>query len=93
MEAVEQANNAYWDSKKIDTSSEYLIRYKEIEKAYFDIITPKVNINDKDAAQQFLMAQRERMAVYIQARYGSYLEELLEKYGYGQQDNNRGPKR
>ena len=29
----------------------------------------------------------------IQERYGSYLAELLEQYGYGQQDNNRGPKR
>lgn len=93
MEAVEQADKAYWDSMMIDTSSEDLIRYKEIEKAYFDIITPKVNINDKDAAQQILMAQRERMVAYIQARYGSYLEELLEQYGYGQQNNNIKPRR
>ena len=93
MEAVEQANKAYWGSMMIDTSHKDYARYAELEKAYFDCITPKFNINDKDMTQQVLTAQQEKVAAYIKERYGSYLSELLEQYGYGQQDNNRGTKR
>ena len=93
MEDVEQADKAYWDRMMIDTSHKDYARYVELEKAYFDCITPKFNINDKDMTQQVLTAQQEKVAAYIKERYGSYLSELLEQYGYGQQDNNRGPKR
>ncbi len=84
VESVEQANKEYWDRMMIDNA--------ELEKAYFDCITPKFNINDKDMAQQVLTAQQEKVAAYIKERYRSYLSELLEQYGYGQQDNNRAPK-
>lgn len=93
MEAVEQANNAYWDSMMIDTSHKDYARYAELEKAYFDCITPKFNINDKNMIRQVLTAQQEKFVTYIEERYLKYLSELLEQYGYGQQDNNRGPKR
>ena len=93
MEAVEQANKAYWDRMMIDTSHKDYARYAELEKAYFDCITPKFNINDKDMIQQVLTAQQEKFVAYIKERYGNYLSEVLEQFGYGQQDNNRGPKR
>ena len=96
MEDVEQADKAYWDRMMINTAhKDYkdYARYAKLEKAYFDCITPKFNINDKDMTQQVLTAQQEKVAAYIKERYGSYLSELLEQYGYGQQDNNRGPKR
>lgn len=89
MAAVRQANNEYWDRVKFGFSSEDRVRYEQLEKAYFDMITPKIiNINDKDAEQQFLSAQTEKMAAYFQQRYGSYLEQLLVEHGYGQDDTN-----
>lgn len=93
MEAVKQANNAYWDSMMIYPSPTDVIKYNEIEKAYFDIITPKINLNDINAADQMLRERTEKMAAHIEARYGNYLEQLLEKHGYGKQDDSRGPKR
>lgn len=93
MEAVKQANNAYWDSMMIYPSPTDVIKYNEIEKAYFDIITPKINLNDINAAAQMLRERTEKMAAHIEARYGNYLEQLLEKHGYGKQDDSRGPKR
>ncbi len=88
MEAVKQANKEYWDASLNDYA-----RYAEFEKAYFDCITSKFNINDKNMTQQVLTAQQEKVAAYIKERYGIYLSELLEQYDYDQQDNNRGPKR
>ena len=70
-----------------------VIKYNEIENAYFDIITPKINLNDINATEQMLRERTEKMAVHIEARYGNYLEQLLEKHGYGKQDDSRGPKR
>lgn len=93
MEAVEQANNAYWDSMMIYPSPIDKIKYNEIEKAYFDIITPKINLNDINAEAEMLRERTEKMAAHIGTRYGNYLEQLLEKHGYGRQDNSRGPKR
>ena len=93
MESVEQANKAYWDRMMIDTSHKDYARYAELEKAYFDCITPKLNINDKDMIQQVLTAQQEKFVAYIKERYGNYLSEVLEQFGYSQQDNNRSPKR
>lgn len=93
METVELANKAYWDSMMIDTSHKDYVRYVELEKAYFDCITPKFNINDNGMAQQVLKAQQEKIATYIKERYESYLTELLEQYGYGQRDNNINKKR
>ena len=93
MEAVEQADKSYWDRMMIDTSHKDYARYAELEKAYFDCITPKFNINDKDMIQQVLTAQQEKFVAYIKERYGNYLSEVLEQFGYGQQDNNRSPKR
>ena len=93
MEAVEQADKAYWDRMMIDTSHKDYARYAELEKAYFDCITPKFNINDNDMIQQVLTAQQEKFVAYIKERYGNYLSEVLEQFGYGQQDNNRSPKR
>lgn len=92
-EALAEANRIYWDSMMIDTSHKDYARYAELEKAYFDCITPKFNINYKDMIQQVLTAQQEKFVTYIEERYLKYLSELLEQYGYGQQDNNRGPKR
>lgn len=89
MAAVRQANKEYWDRVKFGFSSEDRVRYEQLEKAYFDMITPKIiNINDKDAEQQFLTAQTEKMAAYIQERYGSYLEQFLAHHSYGQEDIN-----
>ena len=89
MDQVRQANKEYWDRVKFGSSSEDRVRFEQLEKAYFDMITPKIiNINDKDAEQQFLSAQTEKMAAYIQQRYGSYLEQLLVDHGYGQDDTN-----
>ena len=95
MEAVKQANNAYWDSMMIYPSPTDVIKYNEIENAYFDIITPNiVDIDDINiASEQFLREQTEKMMDHIEARYGKYLKQLLEELGYGSQDNNRGPKR
>lgn len=93
MEDVKQANKVYWDRMMIDTSHKDYTRYAELEKAYFDCITPKFNINDKNMIQQVLTVQQEKVATYIKERYGSYLSELLEQYGFDQQDNNRGLKR
>lgn len=62
-------------------------------KAYFDYLNSMLNINDKNMGEEMFRAQQEKTIAYIQERYGSYLAELLEQYGYGQQDNNRGPKR
>lgn len=93
MEAVESANKRYWDSMMIYPSPTDVIKYNEIEKAYFDIITPKINLNDINAAEQMLRERTEKMAAHIEARYGNYLEQLLEKHGYGKQDDSRGPKR
>ena len=61
MEDVEQADKAYWDRMMIDTSHKDYARYAELEKAYFDCITPKFNINDKDMTQQVLTAQQEKV--------------------------------
>ena len=94
MEYVERVNKAYFDSGIIDnTSHKDYAHYAELEKAYFDCITPKFDINDKDMIQQILTAQQEKFVAYIKERYGNYLSEILEQYGYGQQDNNRSPKR
>ena len=93
MEAVKQANNVYWDSMMIYPSPTDVIKYNEIEKAYFDIITPKINLNDINAEAEMLRERTEKMAAHIEARYGNYLEQLLEKHGYGKQDDSRGPKR
>lgn len=92
MEAVEAANKSYWDSMMIYPSPIYK-KYNEIENAYFDIITPNINLNDINATEQMLRERTEKIAAYIETRYGSYLEKLLEKHGYGRQDNSRGPKR
>ena len=93
MEDVEQANKAYWDRMMIDTSQKDYARYAELEKAYFDCITPKFNINDKDMIQQVLRAQQEKFVDYIKERYENYLSEILEQFDCAQQDNNRGQKR
>jgi len=62
-------------------------------KAYFDYLNSAFSINDKNMGEEMLIAQQEKISAYIQERYGSYIAELLEQYGYGQQGNNRGPKR
>ena len=85
MEAVEQANNAYWNSMKIKDYA----RYAELEKAYFDCITPK----DMNMIKQVLAEQQKKFVTFIEERYLKYLSEVMEQYGYGQQDNNRDPKR
>lgn len=83
MESVKRANKLYWDSVTNQT---------ELERAYFDSITPKFNINDKDMVEQIFKAQQERFIAYVKEKYGSYLSELLEQYGYGQ-DVNDGPRK
>ena len=93
MDAVKQADNAYWDSMMIYPSSTDMIKYNEIEKAYFDIITPKINLNDINAEAEMLRERTEKMAARIGTRYGIYLEQLLEKHGYGRQEDRRGQKK
>ena len=93
MESVRAANKRYWDSMMIYPSPTDVIKYNEIEKAYFDIITPKIDLNDVTATAQMLRERTEKMAAHIEARYGNYLKQLLEEHGYGKKDNNRGPKR
>ena len=89
-EAAMQADREYWDRQKIDLSSKNnLIIYKNIEKEYFDIITPKVPENDP----AILTEQIEATMAHIQERYEKYIAQLLNEHGYGQQGNNRGPKR
>ena len=94
----EIANKSYYDRMMANNP-----HYAELEKAFFDCITqtfdifdcitPTFDINDKDILQQILTAQQERIATYINERYGSYLSKLLEQYDYDLQDNNRSPKR
>lgn len=94
MEAVKRANKAYFDSRIIDNiSHKDYAHYAELEKAYFDCITPKFNINDKDMIQQVLTAQQEKFVAYIKERYANYLSEILERFSYDKQDHNRSPKR
>lgn len=62
-------------------------------KAYFDYLNSKLNINDKNIGEKMFRAQQEKIIAYIQERYGNYLAELFKQYGYDQQDSNRGPKR
>lgn len=83
MEAVKHANKLYWDS---------IMNQAEFERAYFDSIVPKFNINDMAMFEQILKAQQERFVAYVKEKYGSYLSELLEQYDYGQ-DVNDGPKK
>lgn len=52
-----------------------------------------LNVNDKNMSKETFRAQQEKIIGYIQERYEDYLEDLLEKYGYNQQNNNKGPKR
>lgn len=101
MEDVRQANKFYWDSimeqqhmKRIIFAALYEIKHikQNLKKAYFDSITPKFNINDKDMVEQIFKAQQERFIAYVKEKYGSYLSELLEQYGYGQ-DVNDGPRK
>ena len=94
MESVERVNKAYFDSRIIDnTSRKDYARYVELEKAYFDCITPKFNNNDKDMIQQVLTAQQEKFVAYIKERYANYLSEILERFSYDKQDYNRSPKK
>lgn len=93
IEAVKQANKVYWDNVMIDTSRKDYARYVDLEKAYFDFITPKFNINDKDMALELIKIRQEKVVNYIMERYGTYLEKLLEQYGYGQQDKIINKKR
>lgn len=94
MESVERVNKAYFDSRIIDnTSHKDYARYAELEKAYFDCITPKFNINDKDMIQQVLTVQQEKFVAYIKERYANYLSEILERFSYDKQDYNRSPKK
>ena len=66
VEYVERVNKAYFDSRIIDnTSHKNYARYAELEKAYFDCITPKFDINDKDMIQQVLTAQQGKFVAYI----------------------------
>ena len=93
LEAVEQANKAYWDGRMIDKSHKDYVRYIELERAYFDCITPSFNISDRTTAQQVYTTQQEKIVSYIKERYGNYLSEVLAQYGYCQQDSNKGAKR
>ena len=98
MKDVEIANKSYYDRMMANNP-----HYAELEKAFFDCITqtfdifdcitPTFDINDKDILQQILTTQQERIATYINERYGSYLSKLLEQYDYDLQDNNRSQKR
>lgn len=83
MESVRYANKLYWDS---------VMNQVKLEKAYFDSIAPKININDRDVLEQILKAQQERFIAYVKEKYGSYFSELLEQYGYGK-DVGEGKKK
>lgn len=97
MEAAEAADKAYWDRMIVDKPFKDYTHYTEIEKAYFDCITPKpsasVNDRGKDMILQLLATQPQRFIDYIEKRYLSYLAEVLEQYGYNQQDSNKKPKK
>jgi hypothetical protein len=89
-EAAMQADREYHERMKNDLSSQdYLIKYNNIEKEYFDIITPKIPEIDPS----ILPKQIEATIAHIQERYEKYIAQLLNEHGYGQQDINRGPKR
>lgn len=79
MEAVRRANKLYWDS---------VMNQVKLEKAYFDSIAPKININDRDVLEKILKAQQERFIAYVKEKYVSYLEQ----YGYGK-DVGEGKKK
>ena len=83
MESVRYANKLYWDS---------VMNQAKLEKAYFDSIAPKININDRNVLEQILKAQQERFIAYVKEKYGSYFSELLEQYGYGK-DVGEGKKK
>lgn len=94
MEAVEQANKIYWANMTKHSPSENLIKYPEIEKAYFDIITPKMDINDKDLIEQISRGIIiQNIAEDFLSRYSYYLDKLLDQLGYDRQGNKKGPKR
>ena len=95
MEAAEAANKAFFDRMIIDKPLEDYTHYTEIEKAYFDCITPKPNDNnmDKDIILQVLATQPQRIINYIGKRYLSYISEVLKQYGYNQQDSNKKTKK
>lgn len=48
MDAVRAANKAFFDRIKIDTSHKDHLSYNEIEKAYFDCITPDFDFSNLD---------------------------------------------
>lgn len=95
MEAAEAANKAFFNRMIIDKPLEDYTHYTEIEKAYFDCITPKPNDNnmDKDIILQALATQPQRIINYIEKRYLSYISEVLKQYGYNQQDSNKKTKK
>ena len=83
METVRRVNKLYWDS---------VMNQVKLEKAYFDSIASKIDINDRDVLEQILKAQQERFIAYVKEKYGSYFSELLEQYGYGK-DEGEGKKK
>lgn len=94
MESVEIANKAYLNSLIIDSKSHKNYSHLDkLEKAYFDCITQKFNINDKDMAQQVITTQHEKFIAYIKERYGIYLSEILEQFNYDNQNCNKSQKR
>lgn len=94
MDAVRAANKAFFDRLKIDTSQKYYFRYNDIEKVYFDCITPDLDISDLDidSIRQILTVQQQAID-YIQERYDAYISRLLEQYGLTQQNSSKDTKK
>ena len=81
MDAVRAANKAFFDRIKIDTSHKDHLSYNEIEKAYFDCITPDFDFSnlDIDSIRQNFTAQEQQALDYIQERYDAYISRLIEQ--------------
>lgn len=81
MDAVRAANKAFFDRIKIDTSHKDHLSYNEIEKAYFDCITPDFDFSnlDIDSIRQNFTTQEQQALDYIQERYDAYISRLIEQ--------------
>ena len=67
MDAVRASNKAFFDRIKIDTSHKDHLSYNEIEKAYFDCITPDFDFSnlDIDSLHKNFTAQKQHNINYI----------------------------
>ena len=95
IEAVRAANKAFLDKLKIDTSYKSHLRFDDVEKAYFDCITPNFDFSnlDIDGIRQNLTAQQQQAMDYIQESYDDYLSRLLEQYGLTQRNRSKDTKK